>query len=951
MAILILAIPLGVNLLKQQQIFQTRATVPPIVFSGPNVETKTDGTVTVVNEANPFVVELTSPFGTQTTTTYSYPTPSTAYSYPTPDSTYSYPSPATTYGYPTPETAYTYPTPAAVYSYPTPSTINNQTEAANWYVYLNRKDIRDFFLKNKGEAAGYFDDVECVCWVEVAIRENMYDWWSNYAITEKTQYSNIIAYATSLGMPSDFPSSGYPKDAAALYMAIFNARSDLQADYRNNWLPSVQQAYPAEANELAYMSRWWSVTEERNPYQVGGGSDIVQYAFDKGFLAALPSATADVKPTGSFTAASCTSMSGTATDSNFSSGSLQVDFWLLSSENSGLSSDAFLGSAFTNSSTQAFNLNPQGITDTVARDALFTGSNRTVRAYAINVDSTGTRQDRDSSNTFMHTDLGAQTVNCSSNVQTSQAPKDQGGFSLMSIVPKELVKTAYAQSPGTCRNLRPDETIPVSQTLDPDVYQWTALCSTQCTSNSQCPTGADGQQGWCYGFEGSTGTSADWRCLRLDRIDGGGTPGTAPACDQSQLTMTASPNPVNINNNITFSLSGSQGSTNVLDTWTGGVDCSGGFWGNKTCKATKSGTFTWTHNWKNCAPNNCGITSSQCSKTFSFTVTGTTATTSPTTNPTTNPTSNPTTTSSVYTVSYKIGESPTDLDTAPALPYTATPTIIDYTLKDQTPGQHFIWVEFIASSGETKRETAPITVLGPDPVITGCDLSFDGSKVTFNITGTNLGSTAGTIKSDTNNLIVKTWKDTAISATWDNPPAGETFPLNLTRSDNQTTTGQCSSISQLALGAKIFCRAPQQHTQDSVNLSVAEATEGARVTKQVVSIDKNGVVQGLSTKLESGKTYKLSLEAPKSLRVTTEFVAQEGTTNVPNFILPTGDIFPLDGGDGTINSLDKSELNREWIIASAAQNRPGDFNLDTRVNSIDWACMRYDFGESDQKDL
>ncbi|MBI2334933.1 hypothetical protein HYU96_04000, partial [Candidatus Daviesbacteria bacterium] len=56
---------------------------------------------------------------------------------------------------------------------------------------------------------------------------------------------------------------------------------------------------------------------------------------------------------------------------------------------------------------------------------------------------------------------------------------------------------------------------------------------------------------------------------------------------------------------------------------------------------------------------------------------------------------------------------------------------------------------------------------------------------------------------------------------------------------------------------------------------------------------------------------------------------------------------PVDAGDGKINSLDKAELNRQWIAGQSASGRSGDFNRDGRVNSIDWACMRFDFGQED----
>lgn len=90
----------------------------------------------------------------------------------------------------------------------------------------------------------------------------------------------------------------------------------------------------------------------------------------------------------------------------------------------------------------------------------------------------------------------------------------------------------------------------------------------------------------------------------------------APACDANQLNMTFSQS----NNRVTFSLNGTQGSTWISDTWSDGVDCSGAFWGSKTCNVTKSGIFKWTHMWQNTAPNNFDIKSPICSKFIDYTV-------------------------------------------------------------------------------------------------------------------------------------------------------------------------------------------------------------------------------------------------------------------------------------------------------------------------------------------
>ena len=65
------------------------------------------------------------------------------------------------------------------------------------------------------------------------------------------------------------------------------------------------------------------------------------------------------------------------------------------------------------------------------------------------------------------------------------------------------------------------------------------------------------------------------------------------------------------------------------------------------------------------------------------------------------------------TVSYKIAENPADLTNKPLIPYTAHPTILDYTFQASTLGQKFIWVEFRASDGSIDRKSAQIDLVSP----------------------------------------------------------------------------------------------------------------------------------------------------------------------------------------------------------------------------------------------
>lgn len=101
-------------------------------------------------------------------------------------------------------------------------------------------------------------------------------------------------------------------------------------------------------------------------------------------------------------------------------------------------------------------------------------------------------------------------------------------------------------------------------------------------------------------------------------------PPQAPACDPSQVKMSVSPNPAKVGDLIIFTVSGLQGSTWIGDSWSGGVNCSGSFWGSKTCAATASGNnFGWTHTWQNTAENNFDIKSPVCSRTINFSIQGT----------------------------------------------------------------------------------------------------------------------------------------------------------------------------------------------------------------------------------------------------------------------------------------------------------------------------------------
>ncbi|MDO8573849.1 MAG: hypothetical protein Q7R77_03800 [Candidatus Daviesbacteria bacterium] len=466
---------------------------------------------------------------------------------------------------------------------------------------------------------------------------------------------------------------------------------------------------------------------------------------------------------------------------------------------------------------------------------------------------------------------------------------------------------------------------------------------------------------WCYGFSSSTGgasTSSDFRCLMLVRSVcqsagatqcggasgctlGNQTPDAGDACANCVLTNRTDLRPF-------YDQNGHRTCSNkqIVNDWCNGVSTDA----SKQCADIKSAACksacSGTGGGDDTVQTKCGITpwsqidaelkAAKYDGLFDHSQTELDA-------------YNRTKVcegggSSAIVAFFRLSEDLTALDTAPKEVYTSPgPVIKSWTFKDPKPGIKTIFVQFYDKAGIQvgEREQASIDLLGGEPTIASCSLSFEGQNVTYEINGTNFGSDKGTITSDSVNLEIKSWSPAKIKAVLANPPTGQSFPITVTNTFGQSVPGQCSAISQVSVGAKVFCSAPSNHDTDNVDLELAGVFKGGKLIKQKVKIDKDGVIQGLDQKLETGKQYKLSLKAPKSLRKTSGvFTAEDGVTTVPNFVLPVGDIFPADGGDSLINAFDHNELVRQWIISADATGRSGDFNVDSRVNSIDWACMR-----------
>lgn len=312
----------------------------------------------------------------------------------------------------------------------------------------------------------------------------------------------------------------------------------------------------------------------------------------------------------------------------------------------------------------------------------------------------------------------------------------------------------------------------------------------------------------------------------------------------------------------------------------------------------------------------------------------------------------------VNTVSYKVAETETGLQNAPLLPYSAHPTVTDFTFSDTTPGSKQIWAEFIGSDGTSRTEHITVELLEPDPVLTSLDCSMDISKQDLKLTlnGSRLGSSSGKVTADTKDAQILSWGNNQVTAIIKPEGVledGRVFKVVLTRNDSKILPEITCQVNTtlISLGARLICREPGKF--DTKGVKVALVDENGNKVNEEVTIDNDGIIKGLKTKLQVGKTYAISVKAPFSLRRNALFTAANGTNMVTPedgsiFILPIGDIAPVILNDGKINTPDHAEIIRQWSVFGTTV-KTADFNKDSRVNSIDWACMRYDFNKEDEE--
>ena len=282
----------------------------------------------------------------------------------------------------------------------------------------------------------------------------------------------------------------------------------------------------------------------------------------------------------------------------------------------------------------------------------------------------------------------------------------------------------------------------------------------------------------------------------------------------------------------------------------------------------------------------------------------------------------------------------------------------DITFIDQNIGTKNVFVEFIDDKGQAFRGSPypfSIDLIGPTPAVSSfaCEVDLaNSSDLLFKFIGTNFGNTQGigtVVLKEGGSLTPENWTDKAVTARLKSPPVSATtvgtrYVAILTNSSGQKSQEQqcLVGITQIALGGKLFCRAPRNFDQTDVDLTIISDKDKTQKSAEKVTIDKEGNITNMKTKLKSGDSYIACIKAPLSVRRCSDpFTASSGT-NILNIDLPIGDL----NGDGNINSVDGSLLRGQWGPMTA--NKNCDVNRDGVCNSFEWSCMLHDFNSSDK---
>lgn len=277
---------------------------------------------------------------------------------------------------------------------------------------------------------------------------------------------------------------------------------------------------------------------------------------------------------------------------------------------------------------------------------------------------------------------------------------------------------------------------------------------------------------------------------------------------------------------------------------------------------------------------------------------------------------------------------------------------LNYPLTDPHQGQFkYIAVQFKKGDIEKEATVKAIKFIGAKPTISSvlCEFSSGGDATKVTINGDNFGPQGkGIVKSGSKASEELSWEVKKVVVKFAEKLTTK-FKVKLTTGDGQETEEKECGVNQSLIDFSVATQCSNGSTTgfttDNVEVKIFEnslASDPQRPFHQQKIRLANGKPQSLGANLESGKYYSLLIKAPRTLARRVDFQAQQGTTVLNNTVLlPVGDIFPINAPDGVINQNDMSLLKSQWSLVRDV-SRTGDLNGDSRVNSLDYSCMKND---------
>ncbi len=278
-----------------------------------------------------------------------------------------------------------------------------------------------------------------------------------------------------------------------------------------------------------------------------------------------------------------------------------------------------------------------------------------------------------------------------------------------------------------------------------------------------------------------------------------------------------------------------------------------------------------------------------------------------------------------------------------------------FQLSAERAGTRTVYAKFIYSDGSSEQSHKDIVyrpVLG-DPTLTSVTCTSD----TVTLQGTNFGDAAGTVGiSGVDGTITPAsgdWTSTRVVARTTALTGTKTIQLN--RPDGKAITGVCTvGQTQVQFTAQLSCKTVNTPVSKAT-AEILKASDGTSVYKNdQVTFSPDGTAQNIlpGANLIAGTSYVLTVKSPFTLTRALQFTAAaSGSTTVLSenpLKLPLGDVAPDGTPDGQINNIDQAYARAKWSPINDVTTS-ADVNIDRKVNSNDWACIRSNFGKANDQ--